>query len=93
MPAWLNGALRAALQVGWAWLAAFALARFGIHLPAHEPAAVDAVASALVLGAIVAAVQWAERQPPTSLVNRVARIVMLSLRPAAYPKPEVPTST
>lgn len=93
MPAWLNGALRAALQAGWAWLAAFALARFGVHLPAHEPAVVDAVAAAALLSAVVGAVQWAERQPPTSLVNRVARIVMLSLRPATYPKPEVPTAT
>jgi hypothetical protein len=90
MPAWLNGALRAALQAAWAWLAAWVLAHFGLQLPDHEPAWVDAAAAAAVMAAVVGAVQWAERRPDTTLIGRalhwLARLVMLGLRPAVYPR-------
>jgi hypothetical protein len=91
VPAWLTGALRAALQAGWAWLAAWVLARFGLQLPEHEPAWVDAAAAAAVMAAIVGAVQWAERRPDTTLTGRalrwLARVAMAGLRPATYPQP------
>lgn len=89
MPAWLNGALRAALQAGWAWLAAAAAAK-GVDLPDDSPAWLDAAAAATVLGAVVAAIQWAERRSDATwygrLLRRLARVAMLGFRPAIYPK-------
>lgn len=89
LPAWINGALRTALQAGWAWLATYAAAKLGVHLPAREPAWVDAAAYAGVLTAVTAAIQWAERRSGSTLVGRVlrrlARVATLNLRPAIYP--------
>lgn len=89
MPAWLNGALRAALQAVWAWLVAAAAAK-GVDLPDDSPAWLDAAAAAGVLGAIVGAVQWLERRSNATLIGRfgrwLAKVAMLGLRPAAYPK-------
>lgn len=90
MPAWLNGAVRAALQAGWAWLVVVAAAKLGIELPAEVPAWLDATAAAVVLAAVVAVVQRVERLDDRSVVGRLlrqlVRIAMLGARPAVYPK-------
>jgi hypothetical protein len=89
MPAWLNGAIRAALQAAWAWLVAYAAAK-GIDLPVDVPTWLEAAAFSAVLGAVVAAIQWAERRdsstPSGRLLRRLAKIAMLNFRPAIYPK-------
>lgn len=89
MPAWLNGAVRAALQAGWAWLVVVAAAKLGIELPAEVPAVVELVASALVLAAVVAVVQRVERLNDSSaagrLLRQLVRWAMLGTRPAIYP--------
>ncbi len=90
MPAWLNGAIRAALQAAWAWLVVFAAAKLGVELPAGVPAWLDAAAAAVVLGVVVAVVQRVERLDDSSAVGRLlrqmVRIAMLGARPAVYPK-------
>lgn len=90
MPAWLNGAIRAALQAGWAWLVVVTAARLGVELPAEVPAVVELIASAAVLAVVVAIVQRVERLDDRSAVGRLlrqlVRIAMLGARPAVYPK-------
>ena len=90
MPAWLNGALRAALQAAWAWLVAVAAAK-GVELPADTPVWLDAAALGAVAGVVVGAIQWLERRGDGTLLGRfgrwLAKVAMLGLRPAAYPKP------
>lgn len=90
MPAWLTGAVRAALQAVWAWLVITAAARLGVELPAEVPAWLDAAAAAVVLAAVVAVVQRVERLDDSSVVGRLlrqlVRIAMLGARPAVYPK-------
>lgn len=89
MPAWLNGALRAALQAAWAWLAATA-AKKGIELPADTPLWLETAALAAVAGVVVGAIQWLERRSGDTLLGRagrwLAKVAMLGLRPAVYPK-------
>lgn len=90
MPTWLIGAVRAALQVVWAFVANWALSR-GWHLPADAPAWLDEAVFGVVLAAFVGLVQWMETRDETTVFGRatraLAKLLMLGARKAAYPKP------
>lgn len=93
MPTWLIGAVRAGLQVAWAFVVNWALQR-GITLPEDSPAWLDDAVFGLVLAAFVGLVQWMETRDESTLVGRalrrVAKLLMLWQRKADYPKPVEP---
>jgi|SRR6185369_6722042 len=91
MPGWLIGAVRAGLQVAWAFVVNWALSR-GYHLPADAPTWLDDAVFGLVLAAFVGLVQWMETRNESTFFGRifrgVAKLLMLGARKAAYPPKE-----
>jgi hypothetical protein len=91
MPVWLTGALRSALQIGWAYVIAYAAGK-GFNLPTDVPVWLDEAAFAATLAVFVALVQWLETRPADSVFGRatraLAKVLMLGAsRVVVYQKP------
>lgn len=85
---WLTGAVRTGLQVVWGYAAAWLIVHH-IPVPSDVPPAVQVAVLAAIAGAAAGVIQWLERRSGDGLLARaargVAKLLMLFLRPAAYP--------